>query len=193
MTSFSEKHVIILENEKRFADALAVLVLDKPKLSVWMILIPIIFVYYFYRLQKFSNGRTAFAENYMISRKRALNEALAVIQTGKEPDIDKLVKLSSLPEDVRKQNAALLALLVSHYTDLLRSDGDNFESLVQSAYRSRTNYLLFNNQLNQVEKTLNSTLMPHLDGTLEGVNDIVSAIERHSEKLRRDHAEAIFP
>lgn len=134
-----------------------------------------------------------FAENYLISRKRALNEALEVVKTGKEPDIDELAKLSDFQEDVHKRLAKLLGILVEHYTNLLRSEGESLESLVRSAYRNRTNYLLYVNQLNQAEKVLNATITPHLSKTQEGVNNIISTIEHYSEKLRRDSAEMIFP
>ena len=193
MTSIENKHLLILENEMIFADTLAVRVLDKPKLSVWMILIPIIFVHYFYRIQKFTSGRRSFAENYMIGRKRALNEALAIVQTGKRADIDALVNLSTMPLEVRELNAKLLALLVSHYADLMGSVGDNFDALIRSAYKNRTNYLLFINQLNQNEKALNTALKPHLSNHFNEINDIIHTIEIHSEKMRRNHAESVFP
>lgn len=193
MSTVDQKHQIILEHEKRFADFLALQVLEKPKLSVWMILIPIIFVHYFHRIQKFNSGRSAFAENYMIVRKRALDEALDVIQTERTPDIHGLARLSTLPESVHGPNLKMLDLLVSHYTDLMRSDGDTMESLVRSFYKTRTNYLLFVNQLTQTERALNSVLKPHLADSVEGVDEIISAMEIYSEKLRRNHAETVFP
>jgi hypothetical protein len=193
MGTVEQKHQIILEHEKSFADHLALKVLEKPKLSVWMILIPIIFVHYFHRIQKFNSGRSAFTENYMIVRKRALDEAIEVIQTERAPDIEGLARLSKLPESVHGPHLKMLDLLVSHYTDLMRSDGDTMESLVRSLYKTRTNYLLFVNQLNQTERTLNSVLKPHLAGSLEGVDEIISAMETYSEKLRRNHAETAFP
>ena len=192
MCTVDQKHQIILEHEKRFADHLALKVLEKPKLSVWMILIPIIFVHYFHRIQKFNSGRSAFAENYMIVRKRALDEALEVIQTERTPDIEGLAKLSNLPESVNGPHLKMLDLLVSHYTDLMRSDGDTMESLVRSLYKTRTNYLLFVNQLNQTERTLNSVLKPRLAGSVEGVDEIISAMEIHSEKFRRQSCRDSF-
>jgi len=193
MSTVDQKHQIILEYEKMFADHLALKVLEKPKLSVWMILIPIIFVHYFHRIQKFNSGRNAFAENYMIARKRALDEALAVIQTQKTADIKWLAGLSKLPEDVHEPNQKLFELLVSHYADLMRVEGDTIESLVQSTYRNRTNYLLFINQLNQIERNLNVALKPHLTDSVDGVDEIVGKMEIYSEKLRRNHAETVFP
>lgn len=193
MGSVDQKYQIILEHEERFADRLALKVLDRPKLSVWMVLIPIIFVHYFYRMQKFNSGRNAFAGNYMIVRKRALDEAFDVTRTCKDPDIERLARQSKLPEDLYEPNRKMLTILVSHYKDLMQCDGNSMESLIRSSYKTRTNYLLFVNQLNQIERTLNSALKPHLSNSVEGVDEIISAIERHSEKLRRDHAEKVFP
>jgi len=193
MSTVDQKHQTILEHEERFADLLALRVLEKPKLNVWMILIPIIFVHYFYRMQKFNSGRTAFAEKYMIVRKQALDEAREVVRTEKPPDIERLAGLSKLPEPVHGPNLKMLDLLVSHYTDLLRSDGDTIESLVQAVYKTRSNYLLFVNQLNQIEKMFNSALKPLLTDSVEAVDEIIRAMEIHSEKLRRNHVETVFP
>jgi hypothetical protein len=192
MTTPNEKRTFILEHEEKFADALAVKVIDKPRLSLWMILIPIIFVYYFYQFQRFRTGREAFAENYMISRKRALDESLAVVETGREPDIQRLIRMSTLPEDTHEQYREFLSVLIEHYTELLRSKGEDFESLVRSAYRNRTNFLLFLNRLNQAEKILNTALKTHLSKTAEGIDEVVETIQTYSEKLRRNNAEKIF-
>ena len=179
-------------HEGTFADTLTLRVLERPKLSVWMILVPIIFVYFFYRYQRFSTGRKQFRENYMISRKRALAEAAAMIETGKEPDIEGLSRLSSLPEEVLSPNGDVLRILVDHYVDLLRSEGECFDALMRAAYKSKTNYLLFVSQLNRAEKRLNAALEPHLSETTEAVDRIMHDIETHSETIRRGTADVIF-
>ena len=192
MISTEEKAAFVVAQEEAFAQTLALQVLERPKLSIWMILIPIIFVYFFYQYQKFNNSRKAFCENYLISRKRALNEALEVIRTGRKPDINALAQQSKLPDQIRKKNADVLAVLVNHYIDLMRADGEDFQALVRRAYKNRTNFLLFINQLNQAEKTLNSALEPHLAQTSGDVSDIIRLIDLHSEKIRREISEKIF-
>lgn len=181
-----------MEHEEQFAHTLAVHVLDKPKLSLWMILIPIIFVFYFYQLQKFTAGRKTFVEHYLISRKRSLDEAFEAVTSGKDPDIGKLAGLSDVPEDIRTHQARVFSILVDHYITLLRSDGDDFASLVQSAYKSLSHYLLYLNSLNNAEKDRDNALKPHLEKTQEGIDAVVKNIEFHSEKLRREIAEKIF-
>lgn len=187
------KRDLVLKHEEKFAGALATAVLDKPQTSIWMILIPIIFVYYIYQYQKFVDGRKTFVEKYMLMKKLALDEALAAVKYAKEPDIDGLVEMSGHTGQILVEYSVLLGVLIGHYKDLLRSEGETFESLVKSTYKNRTNYLLFANQLNQVEKRFNTALKPHLYETTEGVDNIVTTIEHYSEKLRRAEAEKIFP
>ncbi len=193
MDSMHAKRDLVLKHEEKFAGALATAVLDKPTISIWMILIPVIFVYYIYQHQKFVDGRKAFVEKYMIMKKRALDEALAAVKHTREPDIDGLAKMSGHTGQILVEYSVLLGILIVHYKDLLRSKGETFESLVTSTYKNRTNYLLFANQLNQVEKRFNTALKPHLYETTEEVDNIVTTIEHRSEKLRMEEAEKIFP
>ena len=187
-----EKSKLIFEHEQRFANIRAAMVISKPKLSIWMVLIPFIFVYYMNDWQRAKDGRKAFADNYLITKKRALDEAVAVVQTGREPAPNALANLSDVQEDARQKLAELHAILIEHYVALLRADGDTFESLVRSAYGDRTNYLLFFSHLSSAERGLDAALKPQLSETTEGVDDIVSAIEQYSEKLRRTDADKIF-
>jgi hypothetical protein len=193
MVSMNAKIDLIIKHEEKIAKILATAVLDKPKISIWMILIPVIFVYYIYQHQKFVDGRKTFVEKYVIVKKLALDEALAAVKYAKEPDIDGLAKMSGHTGQILVEYSVLLGALIGHYKDLLQSEGETFESLVKSTYKNRTNYLLFTNQLNQVERRFNKALKPDLYETTEGVDNIVATMEHCSEKLRREEAEKIFP
>ena len=76
MPDTSEQRAIILESERQFAHKLALEVIDRPSLTVWMILIPVIFVYYFFRLNRYKSGREAFIKHYMTGIHRVLEEAM---------------------------------------------------------------------------------------------------------------------
>lgn len=191
MTTAGEKKELILNHEIAFAAHLARQVVQKPKLSVWMILIPIIFVFYFYQLQRYSEGRTKFIEHYLMSRRRVLDEAAMLVTSGAKPDIARLAAQSDVPEDARGFQAEVLTLLVEHFANLLRSDGEDFDALVRSAYRARTNYLLVMNRLNQAEKAVYTAVVSHLEE--EAAGTVVKTIETASETYRREEAERIFP
>lgn len=171
---------------------LASKVLEKPKLSIWMIMVPIIFVYYFYKMQKYSEGRKVFAENYLVSHKRALKAVVAAMDSGQECNFEKLAEEANIPQSAAPEYMAMIRILARHYKDLLGAAGDSWEALIRSVYRDQTHYLLFLNQLNTVEKQFNSALKPHLQETTEGVEDIVQRMEHWSETLRRAEAEKIF-
>jgi hypothetical protein len=193
MTPLSRKRELILGRELAFADAVGAAVFEKPKVSFWMVLLPILFVYFIYRMQRFKNGRKQFNEEFMTTRRRAMDVALQAVEEGGKPDVTQMARESGLPEGPAKGYAAWVRALVDHYMDLLKAEGDSFEGLVRSAYRSRTDYLLTLNRLNAVEREFYGALKPHLAQGAEGVADIISTIQDRSERLRRDLAEVIFP
>lgn len=192
MISLKEKSELIRFNEENFAYSLSLIVIEKPKLSVWMILIPIILVYHMYRYKSYAEGCKTFAENYLITRNRALEAAVRSTAHGDPLDESSVVKKANIPESTKEEYAAWVRVLMTHYKDLLRCEGDSFETLVRSAYKNKTNYLLFLNILNKSEKRFNAALKPHLQATTEGVAGIIERMEKGSEKLRYQEAERIF-
>ncbi len=187
------KRDLILTEEQRFAVQVAAKVIDKPKLDVWMILIPVFFIFYFWQLRRYAKGRKTFAEKFLITRKRALDAALRSAESGKEPEIEMIVQVSDIPPDTRKNYRRWVALLVEHYRDLILAPGSSYPALVKSTYQTRSNFLLFLNRLNQVEQEFDAALKPHLDKSTEGVNGIIKLMEASVTRLRRQRAETIFP
>lgn len=194
MPTLEDKKALILEYEERFAYELGRAVIPKPKLTVWMILIPIILVFHIYRHKKYVEGRRAFAANYLISRRRAADESMEAICRNRPLNLDALSDKARLPSaEARRDYCRWLTVLMAHYRDLLAAPGDDFAALVRLAYRSRANYLLTLNQLSDAEKKLNASLRPHLEKESEGIAEVIAGIERHSTRLRRAHAQTVFP
>ena len=129
----------------------------------------------------------------MISIRHALNEAVAVVENDKKPDPGSLASMSDVPEAIRDNQTAVYKVLIEHYVDLLRSEGESVDALIRRVYQKRTHYLLFLNRLNRLEKDRNTALKPLLYEKTEGVNEVVERIEKFSEALRREMAEEIFP
>jgi hypothetical protein len=189
----AHKRDLILADERQLAARVSARVIDKPRLDVWMILIPIFFIFYFWQLKRYAKGRKTFSEKFLITRKRALDEALQCAETGKAPDIDTLDQAADIPDEIRKDYRRWVTLLVEHYRDLILAHGSSYPALVRSTYKSRTNYLLFLNRLNQVEREFDAALKPHLEETTENVNGIIKLMEESVVSLRRQTAEEIFP
>jgi hypothetical protein len=194
MNSIERKQKEILAYERQFAFKLAGHVLEKPRMNVWMILIPIIIVYHMFRFQKYVDGKKKFTSNYLKTREQALESARGVVAAGTK-DVNSITEQIPLPPEARGPYNHLLSVLVDHYVDLLRAEGEDIDSLLRRAYRSRTDYLLFFNQLAQAEKRLNAALQPHMSREhreQKEIGDAINRIQEISEKMRREEVARVF-
>lgn len=191
-TSLEEKRDLILDSEKQFCHQVSAEILDKPRLGVWMILIPVFCVFYFYQLKRYSEGRREFAANFLITRERALNSVYAAMLEGTEVEIEEIVEAGDIPEHTQEEYRNWLNTLADHYLSLIRGKGTRFEELIKSAYSSKKQYIQFTLKLNRVEREFNARLQPHLDLDNSEVKEIVSKIENTTAKLRRQQAKEIF-
>jgi len=193
MNPIERKHKAILAYERRFALKLGEHVLEKPKMNIWMILIPIIIVFHMFRFQRYVKGKNLFAIDYLKSREQALASARRVATEGKATDARAVAAQMSMPEEARDPYGDLLSVLIDHFVGLLRAEGEDIDSLLRSAYRSRTDYLLFFNRLSRAEKRLNAALEPHLSREHREIGETIRRIEEISEQMRREEAGRVFP
>lgn len=193
MKDLATKKDLIDRHETRLAQRLADRVIFKPPLTVWYILIPVIFVYYFYRWSRYTSGRKEFVEHYMLSRRRAVEAAAECVADGRPPSIETLVSQARIPTEAMGEYKAFALVLVEHYMDLLEAAGRDYDTLVRSAYRTRGNYLIFLNRLGQVEKELDKALAPGLVAEHPAVGETITLIEQQAMRLRRAEAERVFP
>lgn len=192
MKALAQKKEVILQRELAFANAIGAAVFEKPSVSFWMILIPFLFLYFIYRMQRFKSGRMKFDEEFMTTRRRAMDAALNAVEANSRPDVDEVVRASGLPAPLQEPYGAWMRTLVEYYMDLLTAGGESFESMVRAAYRNRTDCLLILNRLTTAERQFYAALKPQM-AAAEGAADIIAMIESQSQKLRREMAEQIFP
>jgi hypothetical protein len=191
MKYLDKKKELILARELAFANAVGAAVFEKPRVSFWMVLIPLLFLYFIYRMQKYKNGRMKFDEDFMVTRRRALDLAIEALESDHRINLSQAVHQYGLSDELEKPYAAWMGVLVDHYLDLLAVDGDSYDTLVHKAYHNRTNYLLILNRLNTVEKEFYAAIKPKL-ASAEGAADIIATMEKESQRLRRDLAEQVF-
>lgn len=150
-------------------------------------------MHFFYRLNKYSQGREDFVKHFNLTKEKALDEALDALKSGRKTDANRLLQTADIPKGTSKAYIVWMEILLDHYQDLLMSEGDSYESLIRSVYKNRTNFLLYLNRLGAAEKAFDKILKPHLKRETNGVNDIVSQIEACTTDLRRQEASKIFP
>lgn len=184
---------IILNHERKYAAQLGRLIMNKPKLSSLMIFIPFLFIFFIQELLRYKKARKEFSLNFLLSREKALKEAIEVLSEGRKTDTSAIAEQAGLPQKAAKKYADYLEVLTTHYISLLKGKGDDYEALIRSAYsNNKQDFEIFINRLTQAEKSLNKTLKPQLKKDQEGVAETIKKIEDGNNKLRRAEIELIF-
>ena len=166
MTATTEQtYQMIWNQENQFAYKVAKQVLDKPKISVWLILIPILFLYYAHKIQQYKAGVHGFSKGLMRTKILALDSAQEELNTGKK---DKEYKDAFVSKDlenspnvmrVRDKQIAEVEVLKAHYARLLREQGSSYQALLKKAYKNSGEYRLFLNQLAKAEEDVHDAVL----------------------------------
>jgi len=98
MTELDKKKELILAHELEFANALGAAVFEKPKVSFWMILVPLLFLYFIHRMQTYKNGRIKFNEDFMDTRRRALECAVEALNANDRLEAKPAVRQAGLSD-----------------------------------------------------------------------------------------------
>ncbi len=191
--SLKDKKNQILDNEEVMASQLARKVIEKPVPPIWMVLIPIFFVFYAWKIKQYSNALKDFAKHYLISRHQALDAAFEAQLSGEPPEIGQLIEMaSSIPAKAKPLYRTWISLLVKHYHSLLAAQGNSHHDLIRSHYRTKSSYLLFCNQLNNAEHTYNMALLPDIEGDQRDLRDILNKMKHGLKDHYQKETKEIF-
>jgi len=187
----TEKRDIILTHELAFANEIGTALFEKPKVSVWMIFIPILFLYFIFRMQKFKNDRMKFSTEFMAARHEAMAMAFDASAAKGLAGNESVKRSAKLPEPLQEPYGLWIRDLSSLYLDLLSADGNDFDALVRTAYRTRAKYLDTLHRVNESEKGFYTALRP-LMAEVQGIEAIIATLESESWRLHRAAADRIF-
>ena len=186
------KYKIILEHERSMARAVASSLIQPKPISVWEVMIPVIFILNF---AKTKQSREVFIQNHLFTKNMALKAAFDMFkkELNKQAVMESIESqtqktLSSVPDsiysdEIRREQIKEIDLLVDHYGKLFKADGEDFAALVVSAYRTRENYAAFFKQLKATEndvimaarRTLGDQADSRAAGRLEELTDRIRA------------------
>jgi hypothetical protein len=192
VASVNDKKKIILDNEYKLANRIAREVLQKPELTLWMILIPLVFVYYFYALNRYSNAKKDFVMNFVLTRKYILDEASECLEEGAKPDFLEMGKNEKVPDNALGDYKIWASLLFEHFTRLFNTKGSSYIDLIRSRYEDRGRYLLILDQINKAEGRFYKSLRKDLSDSVANAVDVIKAMEKSLGPLRREEANEIF-
>jgi hypothetical protein len=196
---YYQKFKIIFERERSMAQGLALSLIRFKTLTVWEIMIPIIFILNYVKLK---HSREIFVQNQMFTKKMALDAALDMQKkdASKETVMAQIQSktkelVSSIPggiysDDIRRQQLKEIDLLIDHFTQLLNAEGQDYASLVAHAYQTAADYSSFLERLKSAE----NEVMSAARRTLGEQADLATAekIESITDSMRAAEVNKIF-
>jgi hypothetical protein len=196
---YYKKFKIIFERERSMAQGLAASLIRPKTLTVWEIMIPVIFILNYAKLKQ---SREILIQNQMFTKKMALDAALDMQKkdTSKETVMAQIQTktkelVSSVPggiysDDIRRQQLKEIDLLVDHFTRLLNAAGKDYASLVTHAYQTAADYSSFLEALKSAE----NEVMGAARRTLGDQTDMETAakIESITANMRTAEVKKIF-
>ena len=181
------------------AKFIALHALKMKPLSVWEVLIPIVFIIGY---MKSKTDRDVFAQNLLFTKKLALKAAYDMLkkeltreavhhQIRTQTD-ELLASLSDnvYSEEIRKEQLKEIDLLLDHYLRLLTANGTDFASLVLSVYAAKDSYTAFQKKLAASEKQVIAAARRVLGKNAD--SELVARIEAGAESFRKAEADSIF-
>lgn len=188
---------MIWHREQILAYELAKALIPKPKVSVWMVMLPFLFLFFMQDLKKYKAGIRNFADGFLKNKKIALDlafnavrerisheAALAAFAADAKP-------VFADQSDLHEKQMNEIAGLMTHYRCLLNGRGKTCEELLKNAYGAAGKYRRFLETLEALENEViqaASKLNPP-DGDSQ---ELVKLMQTAARRIRRRECERIF-
>ena len=189
--SLKEKYDLIVAHEERFAYRLGKEIIKKPEVSVWMILIPLLFLHHIYRINQYKTGIRTFAQKIMIPNKTALDKAYDETSAGRKipyqvRDYFPRLELNSKKDKIlAEKQVRVIQVMEAHYSALLKTSGRSFEEIFKNVYRSRSRYQNYLSNLEKNEKALNEFIKNNMQTSVES-KQVIKEMEKSCMRLREE-------
>jgi hypothetical protein len=180
------------------AKSIALTVYKPRPISVWEVLIPIIFIFGY---MKSKSNRDIFSDNLLFTKNLALNAAYDMLQKSKtrESVTDQIESqteelLASIPDNIysdtiRQEQLREIDLLIDHYHLLLETEGSDFDDLVRNAYR-RADYCTYVDRLKEAEKAVSRAARETLGANADTA--MAARIEDAAHRIRMAEIDRLF-
>ncbi len=197
MKDVEKRYRSILHHEAAFADSLAREMIYPPETSRWMILFPFLYFLHLRRLRNYKERLENFSQNFLKTRKLALEHSLEEIRKG---EISELTVKNCFPHvdsarhgDVRmcEKQLAEVMILRDHYRKLLRSNAKNYPEMIKKTYRREEALKQFYSRLEKAEHDINRYILKNYQ-TEKWSEPTVRKMKSAIAKLREQKIKGIF-
>lgn len=189
MSELDRRYAVIWGQEEQFAFRLGQAVIDKPVVSVWMILLPVLFVHHMQKVNSYKNAVQAFAKGMLEPRQKALDKARQDVASGVSRDwglqdaFPPLEGASERNRHLADKQFQVMRILQDHYRHLLKADHESYPDLLKAVYPDRAQYKAFLDRLTAAEQDLNRYLTEAVH-TTEDARAVVQRMETCCRTLR---------
>jgi hypothetical protein len=188
---------MILEAEETFARRVALGVVVKKPLTAWHFIIPGMFIFDYLR----RNSETQrYGELFLFPRKSALLGTLDVLEGEDRKQVlsrveekmrQWLMSLKLYSERLLRGHMEQINLLIDHYITLFHAQGDDYPTLVQNAYKTRTSFVDYVQRLAAAEQEVDGAIAEIHGGTPE-IGQRLRTEQVQLEEMRRKEIERIY-
>lgn len=134
----------------------------------------------------------AFRAAKEISRGKDRALEIRLIETKTKTILDKETK-GYYTEKIRRRQLHEIQVLIDHYLQLSNSNGTTYPEMIQAAYPSKKQYLLFVNQLQHIEQeVIEAAITTMRKGTRKDRLDWFGRVQETFKKTRIEEVEQIF-
>jgi len=197
--NFKKKYDMIVSHETAFARSVALATIKPKPFSVWEVTIPIIFIFSY---MKSKETREVFVQNVMFTKKMAIQAAFDILKKGqaRESVMERIRSktremIASVPggiysAEIRREQLKEIDLLVDHYSRLLNSQGNDYDSLVVNAYQAPDRLADFFERLQEAEDSVGRAAHNTLGGSAD--TPTLERMKAAMKKSRLKETEKIF-
>jgi hypothetical protein len=197
------RHAMILHQERVLSYQLAKVMIKKPKVSVWMVMLPLLFLFFIQDVRKYKAGIRDFADGFFKNKKIALDltlkamledvplkEALSVFASNVAPVLSDQMEL-------HEKQMKEIAYLMMHYQRLLTARGDTYEALIKNTFGSAAAYQRFLDGLADLEREVirSALTFARSDGIAKEVEtpqELAKLMQNAMRQIRRRECDRIF-
>jgi hypothetical protein len=195
--NLEKRRALIWHQERILAYDLAKVLIHKPKVTVWMIMLPLLFLFFIQDLKKYKAAIGNFTDGFLKNKKIALDLALKSVREDISLEAMRTEWISESqpaaaeqPELFKKQTDEIVWLM-NHFRRLLTAGGQSYEALIKSAYCSLSAYQDFIDTLFDLENAVIRTALT-FNPPDENTRELVSLMQSAIRKIRQRERDRLF-
>ncbi|RJP44109.1 MAG: hypothetical protein C4548_06375 [Desulfobacteraceae bacterium] len=195
--NYEEQRALIWNREQIFAYELATLLIQKPKVTVWMLMLPLLFLFFMQDLKKYKAGIRGFADGFLENKRIALDLAFKALRDGAflgrvlEDFAAGSRSESAGHSDLVESQLGEVAFLAAHYQRLMMEKGLSYEALVQKAYGTAGQYHQFLDKLFDLEDAVLEAAFQVQEPDADG-RALAGKMRSAARRMRREAGDRIF-